>query len=237
MRTTTVKSAFFAGMIASSPFILVVVPFAALFGLLATQAGLSVVQTLTFSVTVIAGAPQLTALQLMQEDVPTALVLVSALAVNLRVAMYGAALTPWIGSAPLWQRALAAYFLTDQAYVVGILAFERAPEMTVPQRMAYYFGVAAAVAPLWYLFTLIGALATDGMPEGWALDFALPITFLAMIAPMLRTLPHVVAALVAIAVSLPAAALPWSLGLIVAGVAGMIAGAETERRIARRRAR
>ena len=49
-----------------------------------------------------------------------------------------------------------------------------------------------------------------------------------MIAPMFRTLAHVVAALVAVVVSLLAAGIPYSLGLMVAGVAGMMAGAQTE---------
>jgi predicted branched-subunit amino acid permease len=66
------------------------------------------------------------------------------------------------------------------------------------------------------------------IPESWALDFAIPITFLAMIAPMFRTAAHVIAALVAVVVSLLAAGVPYSLGLIIAGIAGMIAGAQAE---------
>jgi hypothetical protein len=49
-----------------------------------------------------------------------------------------------------------------------------------------------------------------------------------MIGPMLRTPAHVVACFVAVATALPAAALPYNLGLIVAGLAGMMAGAQTE---------
>ena len=68
-----------------------------------------------FSLVVIAGAAQFTALQLLQEEAPTVIVLISALAVNLRMAMYSASLTPYIGSAPLWQRAFAAYLTVDQS--------------------------------------------------------------------------------------------------------------------------
>ncbi len=237
MTTTRRKSAFRQGMIDSSPFILVIIPFASLFGVLATEAGLNVVETMAFSIVVIAGAAQFTALQLMQENVPTAIVLVSALAVNLRMAMYSASLTPYIGSAPLWQRALCAYLTVDQSYVVGVSKFEREPEMTVPERVSYFLGAVTPIVPLWYAFTLIGALVGARVPDSWALDFAIPITFLAMIAPMFRTLAHVVAALVAVAVSLLAAGLPYSLGLIVAGLAGMIAGAQTELWLARREVR
>ena len=98
MAITTPKSAFLHGLWDGAPFLLVVGPFAALFGLLATEAGLTVFETLTFSVAVIAGAAQLTAIQLMQENAPTIVVLASALAVNLRMALYSASLAPWIGA-------------------------------------------------------------------------------------------------------------------------------------------
>jgi predicted branched-subunit amino acid permease len=228
MAITTPKSAFLKGALDGAPFILVIVPFATLFGLLATEAGLSVFETLSFSVAVIAGAAQFTALQLIQEDAPTLIVLVSALAVNLRMAMYSASLTPWIGAAPLWQRALAAYVTVDQSYVVSVAQFERAPDMTIPQRMGYFFGVVFSVAPLWYLFTFLGAVLGARVPDAWALDFAIPITFLAMIAPMFRTLGHVVAALVSVVVAIACVNVPYSLGLIIAGLCGMIAGAQTE---------
>jgi len=228
MPITTTKSAYRKGIVDALPFVLVIIPFASLFGLLATEAGLSVVEALTFSVAVIAGASQFTALQLLQEDVPTVIVLISALTVNLRMAMYSASLTPWIGGAPIWQRALAAYLTVDQTYLTSITQYEREPKMTVPQRMAYFFGAVSPVAPMWYIFTLIGAMLGSQVPDSWALDFAIPITFLAMIAPMFRTLAHVAAALVAVVVSLLAVGVPYSLGVIIAGVAGMITGAQVE---------
>jgi len=228
MTTTTRKSPYRQGIIDSSPFILVIIPFSTLFGVLATEAGLNVFETMAFSVVVIAGAAQFTALQLLQENVPTAIVLISALAVNLRMAMYSASLTPYIGSAPLWQRALCAYLTVDQSYVVGVAKFEREPDMTVAQRVNYFLGAVTPIVPLWYLFTLVGAMLGAQVPDSWALDFAIPITFLAMIAPMFRTAAHVMAALVAVIVGLLAAGVPYSLGLIIAGIAGMMAGAQTE---------
>ena len=229
MPITTTKSAYLSGIRDGSPFLLVIAPFSMLFGILATEAGLSVFETLAFSVVVIAGAAQFTALQLMQDDVPTLIVLASSLAVNLRMAMYSASLTPFIGSAPLWQRAIAAYFLVDQSFACSYARYEAEPQMTIEARMAYFAGVVTPVCPLWYLFTFIGAAIGAQIPESFALDFALPITFLALVTPMLRTPAHVVAAGVSIVVSLFAAALPYSLGLLVAGIAGMMAGAQTER--------
>ncbi|QBF33536.1 AzlC family ABC transporter permease [Thalassococcus sp. S3] len=228
MTSSTTKSAFWEGFRAGAPFLLVIMPFATLFGVLATEAGLSVFESLMFSVAVIAGAAQFTALQLMTEDVPTLIVLASALAVNLRMAMYSASLTPYIGAAPLWQRALVAYVTVDQSYACSIVKFESAPQMSVPERIAYFFGTVVLVCPMWYTFTLIGAVIGAQIPPEFALDFALPITFLALIAPMLRTGAHVIAAATAIVVALLAAGIPYNLGLIVAGLCGMMAGAQAE---------
>lgn len=240
MPSTTAKKpstsrAYWTGFADGTPFLLVVAPFAMLFGVLATEAGLNVLETLSFSAVVFAGAAQFTALQLMQENAPTAIVLASALAVNLRVAMYSASLTPWIGAAPLWQRAVAAYFTVDQSYACSIVQFEKEPQMTVPQRMAYFSGVLSPIVPLWYICTVLGALVGAQIPESWALDFALPITFLALVAPMLRTAAHLIAALVGIAISLLAAGVPYSLGLIIAGTLGMMAGAQAEVWLERKR--
>ena len=228
MPSTTTKSAFWQGFRVGAPFTLVVSPFAMIFGVLATEAGMSVFETLIFSVAVIAGAAQLTALQLMTENAPTIIVLASALAVNLRMAMYSASLTPYLGPAPLWQRVFIAYFLVDQSYACSIAEFEDKSKMTVPQRVAYFFGTVAPVCPMWYVFTLVGALVGNQIPEAWALDFAVPIAFLALIVPMMRTLAHVVAALVAIAVAILVNGMPFNLSLIVAGLAGMMAGARVE---------
>ena len=236
MATSTSKSYYWKGFRDGTPFVFVAVPFGTLFGVFATEAGLNIVQTMAFTSTVFAGAAQFAALQLLQDGTPTAIILISALAVNLRMAMYSASLTPYLGAAPLWQRAFAAYLTVDQSYACSIVQFEKEPGMTVAQRMAYFVGSVTPITPLWILATYLGAVLGTRIPESWALDFALPITFLAMIGPMMRTPAHVVAALVAIIVSLLCAGVPYNLGLLIAGCAGMVAGAQAEVMLDRRKA-
>ncbi|WP_210093352.1 AzlC family ABC transporter permease [Ruegeria sp. HKCCSP346] len=235
MASATSKSYFWKGFRDGTPFVFVAVPFGLLFGVFATEAGLTLVQTMAFTSTVFAGAAQFAALQLLQDNTPTVIIIVSALAVNLRMAMYSASLTPYLGSAPMWQRAFAAYLTVDQSYACSIVRFEKEPDLSVPQRMAYFVGSVTPITPLWILGTYLGAVLGAQIPESWALDFALPITFLAMIGPMMRTFAHVVAALVAIAVSLLTVVIPFNLGLLIAGCAGMIAGAQAELILERRK--
>jgi predicted branched-subunit amino acid permease len=236
MSSSTATSAFWRGARDALPFLLVVGPFALLFGVVATEAGFAVMEALAFSLLVIAGAAQFAALQQMSENAPTLVVILTALAVNLRMAMYSAALLPWLGAAPLWQRAVIAYFNTDQTYAMSIAEYERRDGMTLSERVAYFLGLAAPVAPTWYGMTVVGALLGQKIPPAFALDFALPITFIAILAPMLRTLAHVAAALTSIVAALALAPLPYNTGLLVAAALAMAAGARTELWLEARRA-
>lgn len=226
--TTTTKSDFLRGAKAGAPFLLVIGPFALLFGVVGTEAGLNLAQVMGFTVLVIAGASQFTAVQLMADNAPTLIVLATALAVNLRMAMYSASIAPWIGAAPLRARLLAAYGLIDQSYAVSLAEYEGRPDMPVANRVAFLIGSFMSLAPVWYLMTLVGALVGTRIPPEFALDFAVPITFLALIAPALRTFAHVVAALVSVALALLFAGFPYGTGLLLAAVMAMCAGAATE---------
>ncbi|MBS0124750.1 AzlC family ABC transporter permease [Thetidibacter halocola] len=230
MASSSVMSSYRRGVRDGLPFLLIVIPFATLFGVVATEAGLSVFETLSFSVVVIAGAAQFTALSLLTEQAPVLIVLISALAVNLRLAMYSASLTPYLGALPMWKRAVTAYFLVDQTYAGSVLEYEKRPGMSVAERWAYFMGIATPICPPWYAATVAGAWAGAAIPPEAGLDFALPIAFLAMIGPALRTPAHRIAALVSTVLALAFAFVPYNLGLIIGGLGGMIAGAEAERR-------
>ncbi|MBR3371557.1 MAG: AzlC family ABC transporter permease [Rhodobacteraceae bacterium] len=219
-----------------TPFILLIVPFGAVFGIVATEAGLNIAQTMGFSVLVIAGAAQFVALQMMLENAPVLIVLAASLAVNLRMAMYSASLAPHLGPISWWRRSIVAYFMIDQSYAASILKYEQTPDMSHAQKFAYYMGVATPICPAWYVATWAGATLGTAVPAGLPIDFVVPITFLALIVPMLRTLAHVVAALVSIVGVLVFSFLPFNLGLLVAAVLAMMAGAEVERRMSRARA-
>lgn len=205
-----------------------------LFGVVARDAGLDILQTMAMSVLVIAGASQFTAVALLQEQAPVFIALAAALAVNLRMAMYSAALVPHIGHAPLGLRAIMAYLMVDQAFAVAVRTYEDRPEMTPPTKVAYYFGCMALICPFWYGFTLIGALVGQAIPAAFSLDFAVPVCFIALTAPLMRSGPHVLAALVAGIAALAFAWVPWSLGLLIAAALGVFVGGQAEIFLARR---
>lgn len=222
------RTHFVAGFRGGLPFLLVLIPFSMLFGVLAVEAGLELDQTMAMTALVIAGAAQFTAIQLISDNAPLLVVLVTALAVNLRMAMYSASLAPHLGQAPLWQRAFVAYALVDQTYGTSITYFQEKPGLELRDKLAFYTGTVLAVCPLWYVFTFVGAVAGSAIPEAFALDFAVPITFLALVAPQLKSLAHVSAALVSVVLALALAWIPFSLGLLVAAFFAMLTGAAVE---------
>lgn len=228
---------FVHALVQSLPFLLVLVPFGLLFGVVSVEAGLDLVQVAGFSIFVLAGASQFTAVQLMLDQAPMIVVIISALAVNLRLAMYSAALVPWLGGASARQRGWIAYLLVDQTYGLAVQHYERNPRLRLDQRLGYFLGASVAMGGPWVVVSLIGAWIGKAIPESWALDFAVPITFLAMIAPMLRTPAHIAAVLVSILAALVFSFLPSGLGLLVAAPLAMATGAWVEVLTERRRAR
>ncbi|MEM9973080.1 MAG: AzlC family ABC transporter permease [Pseudomonadota bacterium] len=234
MPSSIPKRSFWRGARDGAPFTLIVGPFAAVFGVVASEAGLTLAQTFGFSALVIAGAAQIAAVQLMVEAAPMVVVLATALAVNLRMAMYSAALAPHLGGAPLWQRALIAYLNVDQSFAVSSAKYEAMPEMSVPEKIGYFLGVMAPVAPVWYGMTVVGAVLGQQIPDWLALDFAVPIAFLAVIAPALKTVAHVAAAFTSVVLALALSGLPFGTGLLVAGFVAMCVGAAVETAMERR---
>jgi predicted branched-subunit amino acid permease len=233
--TAQPRSPFLKGALDGLPFFIVIMPFAVLFGVMSTQAGLNMIQVMGFSFLVIAGAAQLTALQLMTEQAPTIIVIITALAVNLRMAMYSAALTPHFGEAPFWKRAFAAYFLFDQPYALSALEFEKNPDLTLAQKLQYYFGVALPIACLWWIATFLGALLHEHIPTNLGVDFAIPISFLALIAPMLRTIAHLATAMTSCILVILFADFPNGSGLLAASIIALIVGAQIDARLETRR--
>jgi len=96
-------------------------------------------------------------------------------------------------------------------------------------------GVAIPLGILWYVVTYLGATLGDLLPTDIGMEFAIPATFLALVAPLLRSLPHLAAAFTSVAGTLAFASLPFNSGLLLAALLALIVGAEIEKRLERRR--
>lgn len=232
----TIRAAVIRGLWDSIPFLLVFLPFGMLFGLAGTALGLTFLQVLGFSAFVVAGAAQFTAVQMMDANAPTIMILLTSIAVNLRMAMYSAALAPHLAQASPWHKALIAYSMTDQSYALAAEQYETAPKDALKLKVAYFLGTTILLVPSWLVATILGAIFGQSLPAGLALDFAVPVTFLAMIGPSLRSVPHLVAAMVSCVAAILFVGFPAGTGVIAAAVLAMWAGAKTETTLTKRRA-
>jgi predicted branched-subunit amino acid permease len=177
---------------------------------------------------VYAGASMLAATQLLAGGAPLAVILVTALFINLRFMMYSASIRPHLAALrPRWRLA-AGYLLADNAYALSVARFTEHPQME--GKAGYYFGAAVTVWLTWQVAVGAGIALGAGLPATWRLEFAAPLAFIALTVPLLRGRAMVAAALAAAATAVAAAGLPLRLGLAAAALAGLAAGLLVGRR-------
>ncbi len=229
----TRRSEFAAGVRAQLPLLLGVAPFGMAYGAYAVKSGLSPALAQSMSAIVFAGASQFVAVRLIVDSVPGAIIVLTVLLVNLRHLLYSAALAPHVEHLERRWRWLLAYLLTDEAYAMAVTRYRR--KDASPYRHWFFFGTALALWTTWQVTTGAGVLVGTAVPDSWALDFALPLTFIALIVPSLTDRPAVAAAAVAGTIAVAGFRWPYGTGLIAAATAGIVAGAALERALAERR--
>jgi predicted branched-subunit amino acid permease len=189
--------------------------------------GISPSAAMAMSVVVYAGASMLAATQLLAAETPVAVVVLTALFINLRFMMYSASLRQHFAGLPLRGRLLAGYLTADNAYGVSIARFNDQPAM--PGKLGFYLGAGGAVWIVWQASVALGILVGAGLPAHWRLEFAAPLAFIALTIPILKRRAMVAAALAAAVTVVLAAGLPFRLGLAAAALVGITAGLLMER--------
>ncbi|MDF1662659.1 MAG: AzlC family ABC transporter permease [Planctomycetota bacterium] len=218
---------FLAGVSRISPVLLGVIPFGVVAGVTATEAGFSFIQTVAMSVIVFAGASQLAALGLYVSGEPIAVIIFTALLINLRMVVYSASLATYLGHLKFRWRALFAYLLTDQGFLVSSQHYENTkPAIQTPY---FFFGVSLALWTTWQASTVLGALLGSTLASLPELKFAIPLTFLALLIPALKDKPSIAAALSSGCVAIIGADWPGGLGLGAALIVGLSVGVFLEK--------
>lgn len=197
------------------------VPFGVIVGVAAAGIGMSPVQALAMSASVFAGAAQIAAIDLMGRDAPVAIVILTALVVNLRYVMYSASIAPYFERFSAKWRATLAYFLLDVDFALSVTKFEEDPGIN---RRAYYLGIGIPLWFVWIASTGVGVVLGASVPESWQLDFAIPLLFLALLVPNVEGRATGAAALGSGVVAVFGAGLPFNLGLIVGSIVGIVVG-------------
>ena len=224
---STRRREFLAGCRDVAPLLLGLVPFGLAAGVAAIAAGMTPVEGMALSIFSFSGIAQLVVCQLVAIDSPIAVTVAAAAVVSLRLVMYSPALAPHLAHLDRRWRAVIAFFMTDQGFAMAVARFAAPGDRGA--RHWYYLGTAVVLYASWQLAVLAGIVAGARVPAAWSLDFAVTLTFIALLVPVVRTRADLAAALVAAGVALWAAGLPYRLALVVASIAGIAAGLALER--------
>jgi predicted branched-subunit amino acid permease len=216
------------GVLVTLPVQIASFPFAVVSGVTAAGIGLDPLIGQAPSFFMYAGASQLVLLQLLSAGSPALIVVASACVVNLRYFLYSASLAPHYRTLGRGWKALLAHLTTDQGVALMVVRFN--PAWSDRAKILFSLGSGLSMWLSWQIGTFLGLLLGAGLPPEWSLDFAVPLTFLALAVPGLRDRSSVTAFFTAGLVGTACYALPLNLGLLSAAIAGVVAGMLVEAR-------
>ena len=201
------------------------------FGALASQKGLTLLESMLMSGVVFAGVSQIASMEIWSSAITPLLVATIAFTsfvINLRMILMGGSLQPWLGTAPAVQAYPSLYILTDTNWVAA-LRYRREGGADVGYLLGSGLIIWLTFVPSTGIGQAFGSLLRDPRPYG--IDLILPLYFVALLAPMFETLrrsiPWAIAGMVAVAVQhfVPGF---WYIiaGLVAGAVAGGVFGDE-----------
>jgi 4-azaleucine resistance transporter AzlC len=193
--------------------------FGVVYGLSARQHGFSIVEALTMSVFVLAGASQFAAVGLLAQGLPWLAIVGLTALLNARHLLYSAALAPWFAGRSLLHRAAAAHVLTDETFALALPHFQRLGRFDAG---GYWLAAGLVVSP-WISATLLGFAGGEFLPDthGLGLDVVFPAAMAGLATALITGRRELVAAAAGVAIGLPVALLTQpSLGIVAGGVCG-----------------
>jgi predicted branched-subunit amino acid permease len=208
------------------PVVLGTVPFGFVAGVAAVAAGMTAAQGIALSVFSFSGIAQLIASQLIAADSPVVVTVAAAFVVSLRLLMYSAAIAPHLAHLDWRWRAGLSFLMTDQSFASSMQRYGEAGDRA--HRHWHFLGAAGTLYVTWQAAVAFGVVAGARVPAEWSLDFAVVLTFIALLVPAVRTRADLAAAIVAAGVALFAAGLPYRLALVVASIGGIAVGLAIE---------
>jgi len=216
------------------PFAVGLIPWSLVTGIAMRSTGLSPLEAVGMNIIVFGATAQIGTLPLIAAGAPLWLMVLTALALNLRFLIFSAALAPAFAGIRQRYRWLAGYLMTDGVFaacVDGMGQHKDDPDW----RLGYYLGPSFLTWVVWQACALVGILAAGVIPKSWSIEFMGTTALLVLLVPMVRQIPMLCAALVGGLGACLLQGLPLRLGLIAAIVLGIAAGFIAEHLLHRRK--
>jgi len=166
------------------PIVLGYLPLGMAFGVLAKEAGLSVMQATMMSVLCFTGAGQYITIGIMQAGGAIITIIIANFLVNLRYLLFSASTVPYLKERmPVFTASLLSYGLTDETYAVAMSHYQDHPATA-----AYMAGLNLTSHLGWIGGTLLGALLGSFITntDKFGLDFALPAMYTCLLIFMIK---------------------------------------------------
>ena len=217
---------FVKGVRDEAPILIGVAPFGMIYGVVAVNAGLSPFSAQAMSLILFAGAAQFILAKLFSGAASVAVMILTAFVVNLRHALYSASVAPFTANLGFHWKLILSYLLTDEAYAVTISNY-KARGMSA-FRHWYFFGAGLTLWSTWQISSAAGVFLGSQIPASWGLEFTLPLTFIAIVVPLVNDRAMFFCAVSAGIAALFGSMLPLQLGVLAAAVVGIVIGLWTD---------
>ncbi|MGB1199802.1 MAG: AzlC family ABC transporter permease [Thalassotalea sp.] len=204
------------------PLNLAVIPWGVLCGSLAIQRDFTVLEALLMPLIVFAGSAQLVATELIASNTPLATVLFTTFIISSRHFLYGLAFRDKLSHLPAKWRLSLGFLLTDELFALSgnNKAFKGV------YRLFYALAAGGSFYICWLLWNIIGIFAGAYLPDltTLGLDFAIAVTFIALVIPSITTIPMLISVIVSGVAAIIFKLWQWQLDLVAASLLGMYAG-------------
>lgn len=195
-------------------------------GVAMVKTHLSIPQALAMTLLVFAGSAQLASLPLIAAHAPVWVIFFTALVVNLRFVIFSVLLAPHFAHLSRRQRFMLGYVAGD---ITVALFLQRFPgEQPAAGKLSYLKGLLYPNWLAWQFGSIIGIFAGSQVPSALGLGFAGTLALICITVPLVNNRPALCGVIVAGAVAVLAAGLPFRLGLLAAVILGMLTAMAVE---------
>lgn len=199
-----------AGVKDSLPVVLGYLPLGFAFGVLASQAGLTIVQATAMSVLCFTGAGQYIALGVIQAQGAVLTAIIANLLVNIRYFLFTTSMVPFLKNHIHPATAsILSYGITDETYAVAMNRYQ-----SQPPSASYMAALNLTAHAGWISSTILGAIlgAAVTNTDQWGLAFALPAMYTCLLVLLIHRRTDVIIALLSAALCLVIGYIwPWSM--------------------------
>ena len=208
------RADFFEGLRGGSAVALASAPFAALFGALAADNGMTLGEITLMSASIYAGASQMVGLELFGHNIQAWVIVLSILAVNFRHVLYSAAIARYIQHFTAVQKFFTFFLLVDPQFAETV----KRGEAGQPVTFTWYLGFGIIIYIPWVFISLVGGMlgAYIGDPQTIGLDILLPAYFLGIVLGFRKRdnfLPVALTSAVASVIAYHFVGSPWHVSL------------------------